>query len=200
MAVVHAAIYDAVNALDKRHKAYAIGIEAPPSASVESAAAAAAHGTLVRFFPQQQLMIDAILTASLAQLPEGQARTDGAQLGREVAEKPIRAAQVGRRIVRGSSGKSESTMPRYLVEPTRRVRALTGSAADGRAADHGDEVIRTNAHEGVTWIHSFVTPDRCRSYCIVDAPSPEAIRIAAQATALPVDRITEVRVCDPHLP
>jgi hypothetical protein len=51
----------------------------------------------------------------------------------------------------------------------------------------------------VTWIHSLVTPDRCRSFCIVDSPSPEAIRVAAQATALPVDRITEVRVLDPYL-
>ena len=59
-------------------------------------------------------------------------------------------------------------------------------------------MIRANAREGVTWIHSFVTPDRCRSFCIVDSPSPEAIRIAAQATALPVDRITEVRLFDPY--
>jgi hypothetical protein len=43
-----------------------------------------------------------------------------------------------------------------------------------------------------------VTSDRRRTFCIVDAPSPEAIRVAAQATALPVDRITEVRVLDPH--
>jgi hypothetical protein len=60
-------------------------------------------------------------------------------------------------------------------------------------------VIPANAREGVTWIHSLVTPDRCRSFCIVDSPSPEAIRVAAQATALPVDRITEVRVLDPYL-
>jgi hypothetical protein len=90
-------------------------------------------------------------------------------------------------------------MPCYLVERTLRARHLTGTAADGRAADRRDEVTHASAHEGVTWIHSFVTPDRCRSFCIVDAPSPEAIRIASQATALPVDRITEVRLCDPHL-
>ena len=59
-------------------------------------------------------------------------------------------------------------------------------------------MIRVNARGGVTWLHSFVTPDRRRSFCIVDAPSPEAIRLAAQATALPVDRITEVRVFDPY--
>ena len=89
-------------------------------------------------------------------------------------------------------------MPRYLVERTFCAAALTGTATDGRTADHCDEVIRANAREGVTWIHSFVTPDRRRSFCIVDSPSPEAIRVAAQATALPVDRITEVRVFDPY--
>ena len=89
-------------------------------------------------------------------------------------------------------------MPRYLVERTFCVGARAGTAADGRAAHDCDDVIRANAREGVTWIHSFVTPDRRRSFCIVDSPSPEAIRVAAQATALPVDRITEVRVFDPY--
>ena len=63
-------------------------------------------------------------------------------------------------------------MPRYLVERTFCAPARAVTAADGRAADHCDEVIRANAREGVTWIHSFVTPDRCRSFCIVDSPSP----------------------------
>lgn len=89
-------------------------------------------------------------------------------------------------------------MPRYLVERTFCARAGAGTAADGRAAERCDDVIRANAREGVTWIHSFVTPDRCRSFCIVDSPSPEAIRVAAQASALPVDRITEVRIFDPY--
>lgn len=89
-------------------------------------------------------------------------------------------------------------MPRYLVERTFGVPARAGTATDSRAADHCDGVIRANSREGVTWIQSFVTPDRCRSFCIVDSPSPEAIRVAAKSTALPVDRITEVRVFDPY--
>jgi hypothetical protein len=89
-----------------------------------------------------------------------------------------------------------STMPRYLVERTFSPGA--GAAADSAAAGCCDAVIRANGCEGVTWVQSFVTPDRRRTFCIVDAPSPEAIRVAAQATALPVDRITEVRVLDPH--
>jgi hypothetical protein len=87
-------------------------------------------------------------------------------------------------------------MPRYLVERWFSVgaEAIAHDAAAGRC----DAVIQANAREGVTWLHSFVTPDRRRSFCIVESPSPEAIRVAAQATALPVDRITEVRVFDPY--
>jgi len=88
-------------------------------------------------------------------------------------------------------------MPRYLVERTL-CAFVRAAAADHAAAQRCDEVIRANAREGVTWIHSFVTPDRRRSFCIVDSPSPEAIRVAAKATAWPVDRITEVRVFDPY--
>jgi hypothetical protein len=87
-------------------------------------------------------------------------------------------------------------MPRYLVERTLSVGAVMAvdDCADGRC----HAVLRANAQEAVTWIQSFVTPDGRRSFCIVDSPSPEAIRVAAQATALPVDRITEVRVFDPY--
>ena len=88
-------------------------------------------------------------------------------------------------------------MPHYLVERT--FSAGAGAARHDAAARHCDVVVRTNAREGVTWLQSFVTPDRRRSFCILDAPSPEAIRVAAQATALPVDRITEVRVFDPYV-
>jgi hypothetical protein len=88
-------------------------------------------------------------------------------------------------------------MPRYLVERT--FSSLGGEAVPlGDALSRCDDVIRANAREGVTWIHSLVTADRRRSFCVVDAPSPEAIRVAAKATSLPLDRITEVRVCDPY--
>ena len=52
------------------------------------------------------------------------------------------------------------------------------------------------AHDafGVTWRCSYLTPDHARSYCIVDGPSPEAVRQAARESGLPVDRISEVLV------
>jgi len=87
MAIVHAAIYDAVNAIDRRHAVYAVAATAPPDASIDGAAAAAAHGALARLLPPQQAAMDAALATSLAQVPEGRAKTDGIQVGREVAEK-----------------------------------------------------------------------------------------------------------------
>lgn len=76
-------------------------------------------------------------------------------------------------------------MPRYLVE-----RSFTSGL--NPVADLA--VIDANVQLGVTWLHSFVMPDRHRSYCICVGPSPEAIRMAARANGLPVDRITEVQM------
>jgi hypothetical protein len=59
-------------------------------------------------------------------------------------------------------------------------------------------VVARNAEQGVTWVHSYVTPDHKQSYCIYDAPTPEAIRSVAKSNELPVDRITEVTVLDPY--
>jgi hypothetical protein len=60
------------------------------------------------------------------------------------------------------------------------------------------DVVGRNAEGGVTWIQSFVTTDKSQSYCIYDAPTPEAVREAAGKNGLPVTRITEVRVLDPY--
>jgi hypothetical protein len=49
----------------------------------------------------------------------------------------------------------------------------------------------------VTWIHSYVSADSTKSFCVYDAPTPEAVRLSAQANDLPVDRITEISVLDP---
>jgi hypothetical protein len=59
-------------------------------------------------------------------------------------------------------------------------------------------VVSTNAEDNVTWVHSYVTKDKKKTFCIYDAPSPEAIRKAAEKNGLPVDNITEVSVLDPY--
>ena len=59
-------------------------------------------------------------------------------------------------------------------------------------------VVSTNAEDNVTWVHSYVTMDKKKTFCIYDAPSPEAIRKAAEKNGLPVDNIAEVSVLDPY--
>ena len=59
-------------------------------------------------------------------------------------------------------------------------------------------VVGTNAELGVTWVHSYVTEDHKKTFCIYDAPSPDAIRKAAKLNQLPAQKITAVRVLDPY--
>ena len=59
-------------------------------------------------------------------------------------------------------------------------------------------VVGTNAEEGVTWLHSYVSTDKQTTFCVYDGPSPESIRQAADRAGLPVDRVTEVTVLDPY--
>jgi hypothetical protein len=87
-------------------------------------------------------------------------------------------------------------MPRYLVERSFPDGLNIPMSAVGARVVRG--VVDNNAEHGVTWVHSYVTPDRKQTFCIYDGPSPEAIRVAAQRTSLPVGRITEVSVLDPY--
>ena len=84
---VHAAMYDAVNGVDRRQVLYALKAPAPAHASAEAAAAAAAHGVLARFYPAQQATFDAALAKSLQAIPDGTAKTDGTAFGASVAER-----------------------------------------------------------------------------------------------------------------
>lgn len=59
-------------------------------------------------------------------------------------------------------------------------------------------VISNNTEEQVTWIHSYVSADKKKTFCIYDAPSSEAIRKVAEKNGIPVDNITEVKVFDPY--
>lgn len=87
-------------------------------------------------------------------------------------------------------------MPRYLVERTFPTGLQVPINDEG--AQSCGVIVANNAELGVTWLHSYVTEDKSKTYCIYDGPSPEAIRRVAGTNGLPVDRITEVRVLDPY--
>lgn len=87
-------------------------------------------------------------------------------------------------------------MPRYLVE--RRFEDGLRIPVNEEGARVCAMVVQNNSLDGVTWVHSYVTDDRTRTFCIYDAPTPDAILKAAERNQLPVSRITEVRVLDPY--
>ena len=72
-AITQAAVYDAVNALDRTHEVYLVDALAHPQASREAAVAAAAHRALVTLYPAQATALDAKFTASLPTILDGKA-------------------------------------------------------------------------------------------------------------------------------
>ena len=73
LAIVHAAMFDAVNSITGESPAYVVKLRAPRRAFAEAAAVAAAHTTLVKLYPDQQSMLDAAYTASINRIAEGRA-------------------------------------------------------------------------------------------------------------------------------
>jgi hypothetical protein len=87
-------------------------------------------------------------------------------------------------------------MPRYVVERSFPEGLRVPVDFEGARMCLG--IVQRNADEGVTWVHSYVSDDHTKTYCVYDAPHPEAIRKSAARNELPLDRITEVRVLDPY--
>ena len=87
-------------------------------------------------------------------------------------------------------------MPRYMIERTFPNGLSIPLDDDGKKAVAN--VVANNAEHGVTWVHSYVNPDRTGTFCVYDGPTPEAIRKVAERNGLPVNRITEVTVLDPY--
>lgn len=81
MAMVHLAMYDAVNAIEKTHKPYLYNAIVDPSCSKEAAAAQAAYQTLSNLFPTLQATFDAELNNRLGMIAPGQAKNDGIAVG-----------------------------------------------------------------------------------------------------------------------
>jgi hypothetical protein len=85
LAIVQAAVFDAVNSIDRSYDPYLIEVNAPAGASLDAAAAQAAHDTLVALFPEYQGTLDARLAADLAQGGSVRSRVEGVLVGRVVA-------------------------------------------------------------------------------------------------------------------
>ncbi|MFZ0603091.1 MAG: DUF4242 domain-containing protein [Roseiarcus sp.] len=76
-------------------------------------------------------------------------------------------------------------MPRYLIERTFAEEVgLTKNGVEG--------INQINDDEGVVWIVSFLSADKRKTYCLYEAPNPEAIRAAARRNNIPADVIIEI--------
>ncbi|MBZ0168848.1 PAP2 superfamily protein [Candidatus Methylomirabilis lanthanidiphila] len=84
-AIVHVAMFDAVNAIERRYTPYRVQPTAASGTSREAAAAAAAHFLLTRLYPDQVRDLDMFYRASLAAIPDGEPKSQGIQLGEKVA-------------------------------------------------------------------------------------------------------------------
>ena len=82
-------------------------------------------------------------------------------------------------------------MPLFLIE--RQFAETLEIDAAGVAA-----IQQINADSGVNWLHSFLSADRKKTYCLYEAPSADAIRQAAKLANLPADVVIEVSTLRPE--
>lgn len=85
MAIVHIAIFEALNAIDGKYESYVGLPQASKSASMECAIAQAAHDTLCEIFPSQIQAFNQLITEELDDIPDSGAKTEGIQVGHDAA-------------------------------------------------------------------------------------------------------------------
>ena len=124
-AIMHAAMYDAVNAIDGAHTPYLVHFtDVSRSASQDAAAAAAAHEVLVTLYPQFQTQLDEQLLQVLAQIPEGADKAQGIRIGQAVADRILALrsndganAQPIPFVFGNAPGDYQSTPPNFPRQP-----------------------------------------------------------------------------------
>jgi PAP2 superfamily len=108
-ALVHAAIFDAVNAIEARYTPYKVKMTAPAGASPEAAAVAAAHAALVRLYPAQKAALAQAYAKSLGRIADGAAKTDGIAVGEKVGAEMV--------VLRANDGATAPNVYRPVTTP-----------------------------------------------------------------------------------
>jgi hypothetical protein len=109
MAIVHTAMFDAVNSIDARYSPYKVRVTTAPGSSPEAAAVAAAHAALVALYPDQRTALDADYSASLAKIADGSGKDGGIAVGEKAA--------AGILALRASDGASAPNTYRPVTSP-----------------------------------------------------------------------------------
>jgi len=128
-AILHAAIYDAVNSIDRTYTPYLVRLRgaaggAPRSASQDAAAAAAAHDVLVAMYPSLRAQLDTQQQHSLAHIPDGEHKTAGVRIGQTVAARMLTLRSNDRSdakpipyVFGTAPGDYQSTPPNFPPQP-----------------------------------------------------------------------------------
>lgn len=136
MSIVHVAMFDAVNAINRSYEPYAAHVHASRGASMEAAAAQAARDTLVALYPSRQAVFDAALTEDLLGIPPGRAQ-QGIAIGQEVAQQilDLRANDGASAIVtytppNSNPGQWQPTPPNFAAATNTHVSLITPFAVE----------------------------------------------------------------------
>ena len=169
LAIVHLAVFDAVNAIAGGYESYTGLPRARPVTSVRSAIAQAAYDTLVFLYPSQKAIFDLPLTEALEAIPEGQAKSDGIALGHSAA-----AAILARRA---NDGYYPHPLPKYLE-----LELGTGFIPSNDPGKwRQDPISRVGIALGVNW--GKVTPFVLKSGDQFRIPKPPALDSTEYAAA-----------------
>jgi len=163
MAIVHTAVFDAMNAIVGGHRGYTNLRSAPDGTSIEAAIALAAHDTLVALFPSQRDELDQTLAEDLAGIRESRPKADGIKLGR------LAAAEI---LARRANDGSQHAEPRVGID-------FITSNEPGKWRQ--DPVSRIPLALGARW--GGVRPFVLRSADQFRLPPPPALDSVAYETA-----------------
>jgi hypothetical protein len=105
-AILHAAIHDALNAIDRRFEAYTPGLADAHGASVDAAVATAAHDVLMAQVPEQSALVEAAYSRALAGIPDGAAKASGISVGQ--------ASAAANMLRRRGDGSEQAADPVYV--------------------------------------------------------------------------------------
>jgi len=125
LALMHVAMFEALNAIDRRYVPYRLSLIADRDTSREAAAAAAGHAVLVALYPDEKPALDSLLAQQLASVPEGPARERGLILGRRAAAEML--------ALRAKDGSEKPDTWRPLTKPGQYV--ITSQAANSTVGD-----------------------------------------------------------------
>jgi hypothetical protein len=109
LAIFHAAIHDALNAIQRRFESYTPGLTAAPRANIDAAVAAAAHDVLLALLPSQAALVESAYAEALAEIAAGPAKAGGIATGRAAAQATLARRQ--------GDGADEGTEPVYVPRP-----------------------------------------------------------------------------------